>query len=186
MTIIYIHGFRSDEKNNKSKILKEIFSDFGILTTSFKPNAKKQIDELFSSVEEHPVLFVGTSLGGLYAMHSGIKYNCKALAINPSIEPFKTISEGKYKTYNRALDYVVDETVVNEWKEISDVIVKYQMQSELLPQSLIHVVINEDDEILDFSKLRSISPFFTSYNKGGHRARNFEEIILDYIEMVKT
>lgn len=186
MTIIYIHGFRSDEGNNKSKILKEIFPDFEILTASFKPNAEKQIEELFKSVERYPVLFVGTSLGALYAMHSGIKFNCKVLAINPSIKPFETISEGNYKTYNRVLDYVVDDTVINEWKKVSDMVVKYQVQSETFHTSLIHVVMNEDDEVLDFAELRRISPFFTNYSSGGHRARNFKKIILDYIEMGRT
>ncbi len=186
MTIIYIHDFRCDEKNKNRKILEEIFPEFNIVTASFKPDAEKQIEKIFKCVECYPVLFVGTSLGALYAMHSGVKYNCKALAIYPSLNPYDTILEGKYKTHNFDLNYIVDDTVITEWVEISDIVKKYQIESEFFHKSLIHIVNNEDDEVLDFSGAQNISAFFTSYQKGSHRSINFKMMILDYIEMIKN
>lgn len=93
--IIYIHGFGSSGEGIKAKLFRKYFKDKGIKfiapSLSYIPElAVKTLEELVESYDEE-VQLMGSSLGGYFSLYLSHKYNLKAVLINPSIYPYKTL-----------------------------------------------------------------------------------------------
>ncbi len=93
--IIYIHGFGSSGEGAKAKLFRQYFKDKGMKfiapSLSYIPElAIKTLEELVESYDEE-VKLIGSSLGGYYSIYLSNKYNVKAVLINPSIYPYKTL-----------------------------------------------------------------------------------------------
>ncbi|MDB2562428.1 esterase [Sulfurimonas sp.] len=94
--IIYIHGFGSSGEGIKAKLFRKYFKEQGIRfiapSLSYIPElAIKTLEELIESYNEEEVYLMGSSLGGFYSVYLSNKYNLKAVLINPSIYPYKTL-----------------------------------------------------------------------------------------------
>ena len=94
--IIYIHGFGSSGEGIKAKLFREYFKEKGIRfiapSLSYIPElAIKTLEELIESYDKEDVQLMGSSLGGFYSIYLANKYNLKAVLINPSIYPYKTL-----------------------------------------------------------------------------------------------
>ena len=94
--IIYIHGFGSSGEGIKAKLFREYFKEKGIRfiapSLSYIPElAIKTLEELVESYNQEEVQLMGSSLGGFYSIYLSNKYNLKAVLINPSIYPYKTL-----------------------------------------------------------------------------------------------
>jgi predicted esterase YcpF (UPF0227 family) len=95
--IIYIHGFGSSVNGGKASLFREYFEKEVIAPSlSYVPNLAidtlEQLIEMFLEKDE-TVGLVGSSLGGYYAIHLANKYDLKAVLINPSIYPYKTLDK---------------------------------------------------------------------------------------------
>jgi len=93
--IIYIHGFASSGMGQKALMVRNFFGKRALAPSlSYVPDLAvdtlKQIIECF--LPEEPVSLIGSSLGGFYAAHLSEIYDLKAVLINPSVEPYKTLS----------------------------------------------------------------------------------------------
>ena len=93
--IIYIHGFGSSGEGAKAKLFRKYFRDKGLPfiapSLSYIPElAIKTLEELVESYNSD-VQLIGSSLGGYYCVHLANKYSLKAVLINPSIYPYKTL-----------------------------------------------------------------------------------------------
>ena len=93
--IIYIHGFASSGEGTKAKAFREYYAPkkegFIAPSLSYIPElAIKTLEELILSYDEE-VKLIGSSLGGYFAMYLADKYKLKAILINPSIYPYKTL-----------------------------------------------------------------------------------------------
>lgn len=93
--IIYIHGWGSvGIGSGKFGFLQELFPDEKVVTGDFPIHdweaSLQQIERLVEA-EDRPLLFVGSSTGGLYAEYLANKYSgpsvSRALLINPIIDP---------------------------------------------------------------------------------------------------
>ncbi len=95
--IIYIHGFGSNGEGSKAKILRELLEDEGFIapSLSYVPelaiNTLKELIESYSKFEK--VYLMGSSLGGYYALYLADLYDLKAVLINPSVSPTRTLKE---------------------------------------------------------------------------------------------
>ena len=93
--IIYIHGFASSAMGQKARIVRSFFKNRVVAPSlSYVPDLAadtlKQIVETF--LPKEPVSLIGSSLGGFYAAHLSEIYDLRAVLINPSVEPYKTLS----------------------------------------------------------------------------------------------
>lgn len=84
--ILYLHGFGSCANSNKTKILKSHFLDF--YAPGLPENPKETISKIESLINPKTML-IGSSLGGYYAIYFAVKYNLKAVLINPSLNHIK-------------------------------------------------------------------------------------------------
>ena len=104
--IIYIHGFASSGQGTKAQAFRKYYASknesFIAPSLSYIPElAISTLEELILSYDEE-VKLIGSSLGGYYAMYLADKYKLKAILINPSIYPYKTLvaSQGEMTHYH--------------------------------------------------------------------------------------
>ena len=90
--IFYIHGFGSSSKGATATKLKHYFPmDYVIgldycSAAEFKTNLDNLINQV-DSLKFHECLFIGTSLGGLYAKFLSDHFHVGCVLINPVVEP---------------------------------------------------------------------------------------------------
>ena len=95
--IVYFHGYNSSPKTDKAAKLKE---DFETLAVSIHPDPEVALEKVIREIDyfliDHftvpiELTFVGTSLGAWWASKLAKAYDCKAVLINPSTNPSKTL-----------------------------------------------------------------------------------------------
>ena len=95
--VIYIHGFGSSGYGGKATQFREHYKTkeevFIAPSLSYIPElAIKTLEEIIESYDGE-IKLIGSSLGGFYSIYLSSKYNLKAVLINPSIYPYKTLAK---------------------------------------------------------------------------------------------
>ena len=176
MKILYIHGFGSCGNSNKSKILKQL--NFPVLSPNLPPSPKNAINMLDSIITPDTVL-VGSSLGGYYVIYLAEKYFLKAVLINPSLKPYKTL-----KKYT-GLQYRFCDKKPFFWKKEY---LKELKELKTKPKRAKYLVLLQSgDEVLNYKKTlkkfkkRTNAKVIVEYG-GNHRFENLE----DYLCTIKN
>ena len=183
ITIIYIHGFRSDAASTKPKKIAKLLPDYKIIAPSFSPNPTEVIEQLRQLLQSTTgsTYLMGTSLGGFYAMYAALQTGLKAFCINPSLRSHETLKDevGEYKTYNLELDYHFKAAYIQQLEQMHSQL--WEALSTSSFKSSLHVYFNEDDDVIPHSLFEKYKPYFPViyYPKGGHRATNINAIIQD-------
>jgi len=176
MKLIYIHGFGSCGKSNKYNVLKKL--NYPILAPNLPPSPKEAVNVLESIITPDSVL-IGSSLGGYYAIYLAERYFLKAVLINPSLKPYKTL-----KNYT-GLQYRFCDKKPFYWKkeylkELKDLKTKPKRAKYL-------VLLQRRDEVLNYKK--SLKKFKNRPNArviveygGNHRFENLD----DYLSLIKN
>ena len=92
-TILYFHGFASSSNSNKAKVLKKYISknhkNTEIIIPDLDNNFKLAVSQINTLIDnaKHPIVFIGSSLGGYYASYFSTKLKTKSVLINPAIPP---------------------------------------------------------------------------------------------------
>jgi predicted esterase YcpF (UPF0227 family) len=146
--IIYIHGFASSGLGGKAALFKEYFDEELISPSlSYVPslaiNTLEQLIESYISLEEE-VYLVGSSLGGYYAIYLANKYDLKAVLINPAVYAYDTLD--KIGTATNYYDYSSFEVIKEHLTYLKSIEVH-----EVKSQSSFMVLLQEDDEVLDYN-----------------------------------
>ena len=94
--LVYIHGFGSSAKSAKATVLRNLFKE-NIIVPSLSPIpelAMDTLEQIISCIQKSGdrVVFMGSSLGGYYAIYLADKYASKAVLINPAIKPYNTLA----------------------------------------------------------------------------------------------
>ncbi|WP_457561378.1 YqiA/YcfP family alpha/beta fold hydrolase [Caminibacter sp.] len=169
--IVYIHGFASCGNSNKTKMLKRYFQE--VISPDLPPSPKETLKLLERYIKADTTL-IGSSLGGFYAMYLAEKYGLKAVLINPSLKPYKTL-----KKYT-GIQYRYCDNKPFEWKkhylkELKKLKVKPKRGKYL-------VLLQSGDEILNYKK--ALKKFKDKPNAkvvveygGNHRFENLDEYL---------
>lgn len=186
MNIVYIHGFKSAGGGSKYDMLKSYFKDteINIYAPTLPAQPSKAIGQLRSLIKglKGPVIVVGTSLGGFYALYCASKLETVSFVINPSLEPVITLVSkiGAHTRYGGG-DYVFKSEYIDELKTIFD-------DTYPVPGNNVHIYISNDDAILTYDKLNSYIPYrktLKRFDDSGHRFSRFSEILPDIKEVVE-
>ncbi|XPV69763.1 MAG: YqiA/YcfP family alpha/beta fold hydrolase [Halarcobacter sp.] len=147
--ILYIHGFGSSGNGGKATLFREYFEDEVIAPSlSYVPNLAidtlEQIIEMLQAKNEK-VALVGSSLGGYYAIYLANKYDLKAVLINPSIYPYKTLDKiGMAMNYYDMSSFEVTAEHIQALKGFEVKTIKKQENFMTLLQT--------EDEVLDYTQ----------------------------------
>ena len=175
--IFYINGFGGGGPSPKLEALQAAFP--GQVVAPYVParipEAKAQIQRWLASIDpSEEIIFVGTSLGAFWATHFSSQYRCKAVLLNPSLNPGKTLAK-----------YVGQEIDGEEWK-LCDV-QKYKNANDIIdlndgiPRIVLceagDDVINSSDVIEQLGMDQEYHAEFHLLPGGSHRFENYPAII---------
>jgi len=178
--LLYIHGFASSAKSNKVTLLKKAFAQVRSFDLSPEPfKAIRQLED-FITKQKRPrsITLVGSSLGGYYAMYLSAKYSLKAILINPSIYPYKTLERyknQKVQYYSREGIFYFKESYLQQLKEL---------KRDDIDNSKILLLLQTSDEVLDYKEALDALPHAKYYieSGGSHQFDNFE----NYFEIINA
>ncbi len=173
--ILYLHGFASCGKGNKSSALQACFGADNVIALDLPPSpidAISAIEGILGSSNFD--LLIGSSLGGFYATYLAEKYKMKAVLVNPSTQPWETLAA--YVGWQKRF---CDEEVF----EFKPIYLEQLKTLQSVPQKGDYLLLlQSEDEVLDYTKAQSL------YNKhkviveygGNHRFENID----DYLSMI--
>jgi len=177
--ILYIHGFKSCGEGEKSRTIKRHFHINMITHTPNLPFSPKKAVKFLEDLITPDTVLVGSSLGGYYAMYLAEKYHLKAVLLNPSIKPYKTL-----KPYI-GIQYRYCDCKPFEWKsKYLKELKKFKTEPK---RGTYLVLLQSRDEVLNYKEALKK---FENYKKakivvehgGNHRFENIE----DYLCMIEN
>ena len=177
LKILYLHGFASCGEGNKSSELKKHFGEENVLSPDLSPSPFDTITMIEGLLKSENIdLIIGSSLGGFYATYLAEKYQMRAVLLNPSTQPWKTLTS--YVGWQKRF---CDEEIF----EFKTVYLEQLKTLDVIPERGKYLVLlQSEDEVLDYTKAQSL------YNKhkviveygGNHRFEN----IHDYMSMIEN
>jgi len=150
--LLYLHGFNSSPQSLKAQQISQYMSDNHCLDQLLCPQipsvpeeARLFLEQLVEeALENYPLSFAGSSLGGYYATYLAEKYSGSAVLINPSVKPYETLSAhlGENKFYFDEGCWEFDESHIQQLKDM-----KVEKITE--PERYL-VLLQTGDETLDY------------------------------------
>ena len=176
LKILFLHGFSSCGRGNKSKMLKAYFGESGVIAQNLPYSPHEAIATLDKLIESEKIdLLVGSSLGGFYATYLAEKHRLKAVLLNPSTQPWETLAPyvGLQKRFCDDEPFEFKKTYIEELKSL-----------QVLPlKGRYLVLLQSDDELLDYTKAQSLyntHHVVVEYG-GNHRFENIDV----YMSMIR-
>lgn len=98
--VIYLHGFRSTPKSAKASRLASLFHEtypeINWSCPQLPPSPHEASKLILKETADWPkatMAVIGSSLGGFYATWLAHRYDCKAIVINPAIDPVRDLAK---------------------------------------------------------------------------------------------
>ena len=156
-TVIYFHGFASSSDSTKAKLINKYISKKYRKVTVHTPDLSNNFEEAIYQIEtlikksDGEIAFMGSSLGGYYALYFSQKLQTKAILINLAIPPLDgfDIYLGENKNYSTGKKFILTKNDIKFIRSISHK--KFKNHDNTL------VLLESGDETLNYSK--SISYF---------------------------
>jgi predicted esterase YcpF (UPF0227 family) len=96
--IVYLHGFRSSPRSFKAMLLARRMAELGLAAQWRCPQlpvsplaAVATVTRLFDGADPADVTLIGSSLGGYYATWLAERYGCRAVLLNPAVDPARDL-----------------------------------------------------------------------------------------------
>lgn len=186
--IIYLHGFRSSPLSTKAQIMAKYIKDNHPHINWWCPQlppSPKQACELISNHAKQLVssetAVIGSSLGGFYATWLAEQKACKAVLLNPAIDPHSTL-----KTHIGELSSWQDPSNKFEFTQSDvDELNSFYIDSLSKPEQYF-VIIAKGDDVLDW---RTSVDYFADANiklleHSDHGLSDFDQHIVDIIKFL--
>lgn len=97
--LLYLHGFRSSPRSAKAQTmarwLAEHRPDVQFWCPQLPPSPRQAMDEVMAGIAAWPVAgmaVVGSSLGGFYATVVAERTGCRAVVLNPAVDPARDLA----------------------------------------------------------------------------------------------
>jgi predicted esterase YcpF (UPF0227 family) len=98
--ILYLHGFRSSPRSYKARVVAARMAELGCAAELVCPQLPASPNEamalalsLVDGVPAAQLSIVGSSLGGYYATWLAERLGCRAVLLNPAVEPLKDLDQ---------------------------------------------------------------------------------------------
>jgi predicted esterase YcpF (UPF0227 family) len=107
--LLYLHGFRSSPQSTKARLVAQWMGehrpDVVWACPQLAPSpheALGQVEALISAWPRHRMAVIGSSLGGFYATIVAERTACRAVVLNPAVEPARDLAGyiGELKTWH--------------------------------------------------------------------------------------
>jgi uncharacterized protein len=97
--ILYLHGFRSSPRSFKARVVHERMAHAGragdLTCPQLPASPRAAMDLALNLVERHAgnLAIIGSSLGGFYATWLAERFGCRAVLLNPAVDPLSRLEE---------------------------------------------------------------------------------------------
>lgn len=188
-SLIYLHGFNSSPHSYKAQRLKSVIETTPYRCTYLIPKlsySPKEVDVAVSQLIEQqmttgPVVLIGSSLGGYYAIHLAQKYGLYAALINPAVKPYELLSDylGENANYYSGERYTLTDQHMRELIALDVKVVSYPDRLFLLTQTA--------DQTLNYREAIEKLPHSPVWVEAGgdHEFQNFEKFIPAIMSFLK-
>ncbi|MEO8187536.1 MAG: YqiA/YcfP family alpha/beta fold hydrolase, partial [Burkholderiaceae bacterium] len=96
--IVYLHGFRSSPQSRKAQTLRERLQELGLVdqfVCPALPASPRMASQLAlyaaRSARAEGIALIGSSLGGYYATWVAEQLGCRAVLLNPAVDPARDL-----------------------------------------------------------------------------------------------
>lgn len=173
-SIVYIHGFNSSPQSHKAQQFSQWIAAYHPDVTLHVPalapfplDAIAQLETLAALAPQHTG-FIGSSLGGFYAVYLAEKFRAPAVLINPAVRPFETLSRylGENENFHTQQRYVLTQQHVEDLRGL-------YVDQPVVPENLL-LMVQTADETLDYREAATHfhkSPAVIEYG-GDHAFQN--------------
>ena len=175
--ILYLHGFGSCGKSNKSMTLMEYFGEDKVISPNLPYEPEQAVDFASKLIQEEQVsLLIGSSLGGFYATQLAEKFQLPAVLLNPSVQPWRTLSPyvGWQERFCDGVAFEFKEVYLTQLEKL-----------ETMPKNSRYLLLlQSEDEVLDYrvAKERYQDHRVIVEYGGNHRFENIHE----YLSMIES
>lgn len=190
LKIIYLHGFNSSGNATKSQILRAAVEKYAPEVEYYSPTLIHHPEKALGALqayldqqaERFQFCFVGSSLGGFFAIYFANRYmDSKAVLINPAINPWESMHDyyGHYENTSTGEKFEVTEAFVSSLKMFGVAEIKNPAQFLLLLQT--------DDDVIDYKIALNAFPNSSHIIRtgGGHTFTDFSEVIPNILQFIK-
>jgi predicted esterase YcpF (UPF0227 family) len=181
--LLYLHGFRSSPQSAKARQtaqrVAERHPDVHWWCPQLPPSPREAMEAVMQRVRAWPAAttgVIGSSLGGFYATHVAESLGCRAVLLNPAVDPARDLA-----------GYIGEQTA---WHDPSE---RFFFQPEYVGelQALTHgplrepanyfAVIAKGDEVLDWREMtaRYAGAHIRLLEAGDHALSDFSQHIDD-------
>jgi predicted esterase YcpF (UPF0227 family) len=98
--ILYLHGFRSSPRSSKARLVQERMQALGraqeLVCPQLPASPKEAVELALVLAERHApgqLAIVGSSLGGFYATWLAERLGCRAVLLNPAVNPLTNLEQ---------------------------------------------------------------------------------------------
>lgn len=149
-TILYFHGFKSSSNSGKAQEFKSFVENHTSQTKILIPDldddfkqASKQIKSLINEIDPN-IFFMGSSLGGYYALYFAELYKTKSVLINPAIPPLNGFEEhlGKNENYATGNKFTISKNDISYIRSLH--------HKKILKPDNHLILVESEDEVLDY------------------------------------
>jgi uncharacterized protein len=151
--LIYLHGFRSSPASFKAVWLHDRLRELGksawFACPQLPPSPYEAVQLIRHRFDLQPDdTLVGSSLGGYYATYLAEHTGCRAVLLNPAVNPARDLRTlvGKHKMYHSDEAFEFRAEYLNELRDLEVAILTF------LPRYFL--IAAQGDELLDWREMR--------------------------------
>ncbi|HEX9396970.1 MAG TPA: YqiA/YcfP family alpha/beta fold hydrolase [Burkholderiales bacterium] len=147
--IAYLHGFNSSAQSHKAQLLGRFLQEQGLGAEYACPDLPPRAAEAIGAIEklrlDRRACLVGSSLGGYYATYLAEKHRCRAVLINPAIDPHLGLRTylGPQQNLHTGEPYELTEAYLRDWEKL--------YVRRLTPARYL-LLVETGDEVLDYRR----------------------------------
>ncbi len=153
--VLYLHGFRSSPQSTKARQvgawIAEHHPEVSWWCPQLAASPRQAMEEVFAGVAGWPrerMAVIGSSLGGFYATVVAERLGCRAVLLNPAVEPARDLASavGESTGWHDDAPFVFRAEYVDELRELAPPLT-------LARPERIFAVIAKGDEVLSWREM---------------------------------
>ena len=183
--LLYLHGFRSSPQSAKAQLVARRVADrhphLNWWCPQLPPSPGQAMQQLLAGIADWPresMAVIGSSLGGFYATHIAALTGCRAVLLNPAVDPARDLAR-----------YIGEQTAWHDPEE------RFFFQPEFIGElralevgplaqpERVMAVIAQGDEVLDWREMQGRYPgsLLRVVPGSDHALSDFETAHLDAV-----
>ena len=158
--LLYLHGFRSSPQSAKARQVAARHPGVHWWCPQLPPSPREAMEAVLQRVAGWPadrMAVVGSSLGGFYATHVAETLGCRAVLLNPAVNPARDLAKyiGEQSSWHDPSEsFYFKPEYVNELRALTHAL----PNGTLSDPSRYFAIIAKGDEVLDWREMTARYP----------------------------